>query len=105
MRAITRAAVRAFRNWEDFRLGNTVVRGGDTGAVLYLHGHPIAAVERGRVTVTHAGWDTPTTKDRLNGVLSAVGCQGIYQKAGQWYWTDGTEFIDGWQEARQHESD
>jgi hypothetical protein len=104
MRQITRSAVRAFRNNEKFKRDNTeVISGASNTPCLFLHGHCIAArQEEGTLWVRHAGWDTPTTKDRLNGVLSAVGCQGIYQKAGQWYWADGNEFIDGWQEAREH---
>jgi hypothetical protein len=104
MRQITRDAVNAFRNREPFSRGNTTVEityGG--AACLLLHGNMIAlrySDGKQELEVTHAGWATPTTKERLNGLLSAEGCQGIYQRAGQWYWTDGTEFIDGWQEAR-----
>jgi hypothetical protein len=108
MRQITRDAVNAFRSRETFKRANTEVSINDDGTTcLLLHGKLIAllyAEGRQELEVSHAGWLTPTTKDRLNGLLSAVGCLGIYQKAGQWYWQDGTEFIDGWQEARQHES-
>lgn len=101
MRQITRDAVQAFRNWEKFNRGNTAVIPGVNGAVMTLHGNPIAASQYGEIHVTSAGWETPTTKERLNGILSAIGCQGIYQKDFTWYWDDGTPFGDGWQVARE----
>lgn len=46
------------------------------GKTLFLHGNPIAkrAPEAmGGIYVTLAGWATPTTKERLNGLLDLVG--------------------------------
>ncbi len=101
MRKITRDAVNAFRNNEKFRRDNTEVRADDNGTVLFLHGHCIAMRDRtGILKVRDAGWQTPTTKERLNGLLSTMGCQGVYQKDFTWYWDDGTLFGAGWQEAR-----
>lgn len=101
MRKITRDAVNAFRNNEDFNRGNTQVMSGVNGAVMLLHGNAIAAwQDDGELYVSSAGWETVTTRDRLNGLLSSCGCQGIYQKDFAWYWEDGVEFGDGWQEAR-----
>lgn len=100
MRQITRDAVRAFRNNERFSRGNTQVVPGSQGTSMYLHGHEIASSHAGEVAVNSCGYETVTTKERLNGLLSSIGCQGIYQKDFTWYWEDGTLFGDGWQEAR-----
>lgn len=103
MRKITRDAVNAFRNKEKFNRGNmSVIPGATLGAAMFLHGNCIAArQEDGTLYVTSAGWETVTTKERLNGLLHAVGCQGIYQRDFTWYWDDGTEFGSGWQVARE----
>lgn len=101
MRKITRDAVNAFRNNEDFKRDNTEVRADGNGTVMFLHGNCIAMTLRaGNLRVRAAGWETVTTKERLNGLLLAVGCQGIHQKDYVWYWDDETEFSSGWQEAR-----
>jgi len=104
MKKITRDAVNAFRNNEDFKRGNMQVIAGVNGAVMLLHGNAIASRhDDGGLYVTASGWETVTTKERLNGLLQAEGCQGIYQKDYVWYWDDGTLFGAGWQPARQVE--
>lgn len=100
MRQITRDAVQAFRNNEDFNRSNTSVqpRSYTGAAAMFLHGNCIARRQiDGTVEVSSAGWQSNTTKERLNGLLDSLGCLGIYQKDFQWYWSDGTEFSDGWQ--------
>lgn len=101
MRKITRDAVNAFRNNEDFRRGNTEVSCNIFRNALYLHGNLIAVLDSDGLRVSSAGWETVTTKERLNGLLQAEGFQGIYQKDFIWYWDDGTEFGSGWQVARE----
>jgi len=76
-RKITQKAVRALLNGGTFRSGNTVVGNG----VLSLHGSKIVKVEDGAVWIRTGGYETQTTKERLNGV---PGVQ-IYQQRGQWY--------------------
>lgn len=46
-----------------------------------LHQHVIASFSKSGLTISHAGWPTATTKDRLN-ALPGV---SINQKAGVWY--------------------
>lgn len=104
MRKITRDAVNAFCQGDTFSSGNTAVtvRYDDDAVIMILHGNPIAIrYPNGQLFVQSAGWETPTTKERLNGLLDAVGCQGIYPRGRAWYWDDGTEFGDGWQVARK----
>lgn len=76
MRKITQDAVTAFVNQEDFKRGNTEVkihRSPNTmiwsnHRVLLLHGNLIAKEEMMQgFCITLAGWNTPTTRERLNG--------------------------------------
>ena len=78
MRAITMEAVNAFVNGRNFKSSNTVVR----GKSFYLHGNKIAWYdERGSLWITNCGWQTNTTKERLNGLPNV----SIVQKNYQWY--------------------
>ena len=67
MRQITKRAFQAFKTNYDFHLDNTTVRTTLTETLLLLHGNCIARKCRksGIVEITTAGWDTPTTKERL----------------------------------------
>jgi hypothetical protein len=66
-RKITEEAVRAFYNGEKFQRDNMLV----TDRMMYLHGNLIAKIEDGELKISTCGWNTVTTKDRLNG-LSGV---------------------------------
>lgn len=94
MRKITEQATTAFRNGYSFKKDNTEVTVTAKGSNMYLHGHLIAKTENGSLFLNHCGWDTNTTKDRLNGLLHPSA--RIYQKSFVWYWKNGKEFKDGW---------
>ena len=72
MRKITKETVYAFENNEKFKKQNMVVN--ELG--MYLHNHKIAEfVSRIRfedgnknINITLAGWNTNTTRERLNGL-------------------------------------
>ena len=54
---------------------------------VQLHGSTIAIVTPDHVDVCDYGWQTPTTKSRLNAILHEL-CgtgTGIYQKNKRWY--------------------
>ena len=55
---------------------------------IYLHGHQIATVDHNlkAVKLSSCGWETVTTKSRLNAILSEVksGCS-VYQKDFNWF--------------------
>ena len=76
-RKITQKAVRALVTGDVFRSGNTVVGNG----VLSLHGSAIVKVEDGAVWIRTNGYETATTKERLNGVPGVSICQRDWQ----WY--------------------
>lgn len=92
MRQITIESVEAFVN--DFQLSkqNMTINIGtplDT-QVMKLHGNEIARIEGNLLTITDAGWQTNTTKERLNGILDYYGLWFIKQEAWTWYHYDGT---------------
>jgi hypothetical protein len=93
MRKITRKAVTALQRRKNFSSGNTAIKViGDT-ATMYLHGNAIARLTNGKLEVSHCGWQTNTTRERLNG-LNGV---SIYQKNFIWY-LNGAVMADGWNE-------
>lgn len=67
-------AVRSRKNWHS---GNTEVRISDGGnwCKVYLHGNLIYThcLESGERKFTLAGWNTPTTRSRLNALGVNVG--------------------------------
>tara|TARA_R110000824_G_scaffold226418_3_gene414216 strand:+ start:1437 stop:1754 length:318 start_codon:yes stop_codon:yes gene_type:complete len=88
-RQITIDAVRAFRNGNKFKRNNTEVRlcPISGGRQLRLHGNIIAEMNfdvdgayRG-LYICDGGWQSVTTKERLNGLPNVA----IYQKNWQWY--------------------
>lgn len=71
MRKITKEACDAFENGRDYKNSNTVVN--DIG--YFLHGNKIAEYEslykndgNNNINITLAGWNTNTTRERLNGL-------------------------------------
>ena len=78
MRKITEQVINAFENGRNCNEGNSSTHDGS----LFLHGHEIAKRDdQGKLMITNAGWQTPTTKERLNG-LSGV---SIHQKDYEWF--------------------
>lgn len=55
-----------------------------------LHDNTIMIIEPKQITLTHSGWKTSTTKDRLN----KFGPISIYQKNYQWFYDDVVPFND-----------
>lgn len=90
-RKITTQAINAFMSAKEYRLDNTSVTMepvqfamfGETMVVLRLHGHAIAQrlVGSNEIEVTDAGYQTRTTKERLNGIPGVSVCQ----RKGQWF--------------------
>ena len=68
---------------------------------VYLHGHQIATLDHNTnaVKLDSCGYETNTTKSRLNAILEEVkyGCK-VFQKKFEWfvsYHGTTTDFIDG----------
>ena len=81
-RKITNESVDKFLSRETFKKSNMEVLREGTIYYLKLFGNKIAAIEAdGRLWISNAGWDTKTTKERLNGLPGV----SIQQKKGEWY--------------------
>ena len=84
MRSITRQSAEAFMNAERFKKGNMEVEVLPNVTVLKLFGMSIAYryndPER-TLSITNCGWDTPTTKERLNALPNV----SIRQVNGEWF--------------------
>ena len=64
MRQITKESVQALLNGYDMNKANMRVE----NKTMYLHGNAIAKYENGCLQISHANWETNTTKERLNGI-------------------------------------
>ena len=79
------AAIRENRNWSS---GNTSVTTSDDGVSnVYLHGNLIATVDDDSLTLFDGGWQTVTTKSRLNALCDAfcIDGEGVFQKNWKWF--------------------
>ncbi len=93
MRKIEQQMLDAIRDRKDWRSGNTEVQvtffpHGDRTIErinVMLHGNPIAQVTHDLVTVCDCGWQTTTTKSRLNAILRDLCGAGIYQRNHKWF--------------------
>lgn len=80
MRKITQSMVEALSSGLNFSSGNTVVSDGK----VYLHGNNIVSVTGlGSIDINLCGWNTPTTRERINGVLRHYRMGGVSTKNGQ----------------------
>ena len=68
MRKITQEACIAFRGGYAYRNGNTEVTVDGIDTSMYLHGNRIAYTIECALYVSLCGWNTPTTRERLNGI-------------------------------------
>lgn len=86
MRKITRDSINAFLHGRRFSRGNMTAAPGINGHTLRLHGHTIAVMTADAVILSDCGWQTTTTKERLNGLLEILGTGArIYQRDFAWY--------------------
>ena len=103
MRKIEMQMLQAIRNKQHFKSANTevvptVFEHGDRRIDrinVYLHGNPIAQIHPDCVDICDCGWQTTTTKSRLNVILRELCGAGIYQKNHTWYGTAIEE--DDWE--------
>lgn len=69
MRKITEDAIDAFYSRKRFKKANTEVYVGEFTTQLRLHGNTIAILHfNNNLDITICGWNTPTTRERLNGL-------------------------------------
>ena len=94
-------AIQSDKNWHG---SNTMVKHDHGVSFVFLHGNLIAEIGDDWLKLYDGGWQTVTTKSRLNAILAEFGATGerVFQKAGEWFVTlsgvDGlytTEFRSG----------
>ena len=78
------AAVHGNKNWSS---GNTQVVTNCGVSTVYLHGNKIALIDDNTVTIFDGGWQSNTTKSRLNAILAEHGDDGdcVFQKNFDWF--------------------
>ena len=87
MRKVTQNAVNAFINAQSFKEGNTKVEVLANVTILKLHDNPIAYLYNDpekTLSITNAGWESNTTKERLNALpnVSVKQSKGVWQLNG-----------------------
>ena len=91
MRKIERQMIKAIQDNKDWKSGNTQVitlcNMGSFVSFVYLHDNHIATVTDDSVRVYDGGWQSNTTKSRLNAICDAfcVTGEGIFQKNFEWF--------------------
>jgi len=78
------AAITAGKDW---RLDNTMVTTVNGVSHVFLHNNKIAEVGDNFIVLMDGGWQSNTTKSRLNAILRThgIGDEGIFQKNFQWF--------------------
>ena len=91
MRVIEKNMNTAIRNGKDFRSGNTSVThsintAGQREAIIKLHGNHIATVMNDTMLLFDGGWQSNTTKSRLNALLDEFSYgMRVFQKNYEWF--------------------
>ena len=93
MRKIEMEMNSAIRNKQNFSKSNTMVRydAAENLSRVYLHGHNIADYchTKGKAWISSCGWESVTTKSRLNAFLYEVAYGvSVFQKNWQWFLHD-----------------
>jgi len=80
------AAVQSNSNWQS---GNTSVHFDEESgtSIVRLHGNKIAEIDDTSMTIFDGGWQTNTTKSRLNALCSefCIAGEGVFQRNFKWY--------------------
>lgn len=87
MRQITEKIVHAFENRVALKINNSRT----DGTSLWLHNNKIAEWRNDGLWISNAGWDSRTTKERLNGLRGVR----IHSYRGIWY-LNGNAWDGGW---------
>ncbi len=99
MRKIEHQMNEAIKNNKSWKSGNTEVFTNDNNASLvYLHGNHIATIGETFITLFDGGWQSNTTKSRLNAILTENGNDSdcVFQKNFEWFFrSTDTPFFSG----------
>jgi hypothetical protein len=92
VKKITEDSVKAFFKGSKLTKGNMSINTDmyfETDRVMRLHGNAIAWIKGSYLTISDCGWQTVTTKERLNGILTHLNLGYIFQKDFVWYYSAG----------------
>ena len=107
MRLIEQQMIDAIKQGKDWKKDNTrieTIKYNDTYVCsnVYLHNNLIGVVGTNQVEVYDGGWQSNTTKSRLNAIINGL-CDGrmfgVFQKNYQWFIKDAVvnvEFENGY---------
>ena len=93
MRKIESQMIAAIKSETDWKSGNTKVVNffNDSSkcvvASVFLHGNKIAEITDTDMTIFDGGWQSKTTKSRLNALCDefCIAGEGVYQENFKWY--------------------
>ena len=87
MRKIEREMIQAIKDNKDWKSGNTQVITISDVSWVYLHNNLIATIYDDSMEVFDGGWQSNTTKSRLNAICNTfcVAGEGIFQKNFEWF--------------------
>ena len=98
MRKIEKQMASAIANRSNWSQSNTSVSIDNEGnTFVTLHGNLIASISNfGDIKLSSCGWQTVTTKSRLNAILDTfLSGIGVFQKQFEWFINDD-KFFDGY---------
>ena len=99
MRKIEQQMLTAIRNNDNWQSANTSVHYNEENdvSIVRLHGNKIAEVGDDFVAIFDGGWQTTTTKSRLNVIINEF-CNGltdgVFQKNFKWFISDNKVIRD-----------
>ena len=98
MRKIERLMNAAISEGRDWSSANTSVTMNGNIAEVRLHGNLIAEVSDECVTLHDGGWQSKTTKSRLNAIMSehCLPGEGVFQNKWEWFcrlWNGTEHFV------------
>ncbi len=87
MRKIEQQMIAAIKDSKDLKIANTEVISCTNVSDVYLHGNLIARIGETWMELFDGGYQSKTTKSRLNALLSTFGMDGeyVFQKNFQWF--------------------
>ena len=86
----------AIKNSTNWSRANTAVVNDDGVSTVYLHGNKIAEVGDNFVRIFDGGWQSNTTKSRLNALINEfcnAATDGVFQKDFAWYIMDNGQTV------------
>ena len=87
MRKIERQMCEAIKENKDLKIANTQVITYTNSSDVYLHGNLIARIGETWIELFDGGWQSNTTKSRLNAILKEFGMDGekVFAKNFDWF--------------------